>query len=96
VAGTVVVSGGGVSRGGSVLGPLRLILKTQLMSRFVRHNLTILSATPSGATLAELGQIIDSGAVTPVIDRTYPLSETVEAIHYVEIDHARAKVVITV
>jgi len=94
--GTVVLSGGGVSHGGSVLGPLRLILRTQLMSRFVRHNLTVLSATPTNATLAELGQIIDSGAVTPVVDRTYPLSETADAIHYVEIDHARAKVVITV
>ncbi|MFD1044246.1 zinc-binding dehydrogenase [Kibdelosporangium lantanae] len=94
--GTVVVSGGGVSRGGSLVGPLRLILKTQLVSRFVRHNLTVLTAEPTNATLAELARIIDSGAVTPVIDRTYPLSETAAAIHYVEFEHARAKVVITI
>jgi NADPH:quinone reductase-like Zn-dependent oxidoreductase len=94
--GTLVLSGGGVSTGGSLLGPLRLILRTQLASRFVRHNLTVLTTTPTSATLAEVAHIINSGAVTPVIDRTYPLSETVEAIRYVEVDHARAKVVITV
>jgi NADPH:quinone reductase-like Zn-dependent oxidoreductase len=34
--------------------------------------------------------------VTPVIDRTYPLAEAPAAVRYVELEHARAKVVITV
>ena len=43
-----------------------------------------------------LKDLIESGKVRPVIDRTYPLSETAEAIRYLETGHARAKVVITV
>ncbi|MBW1789956.1 MAG: zinc-binding dehydrogenase, partial [Deltaproteobacteria bacterium] len=40
--------------------------------------------------------LIESGKVTPVIDRTYPLSDTPEAFRYLEEDHARGKVVINV
>ena len=36
------------------------------------------------------------GKVTPVIDRSYPLSEVPEAIRYLEVEHAHAKVVINV
>jgi NADPH:quinone reductase-like Zn-dependent oxidoreductase len=38
---------------------------------------------------------MQSGKVTPVIDRTYPLSQIAEAIRYLEQGHARGKVVIT-
>ncbi len=41
-------------------------------------------------------ELIEAGKVTPVIDRTYPLSETAEAIRYLEEGHARGKIVITV
>ncbi len=43
-----------------------------------------------------LKELIESGKVTPVIDRMYPLSEVPEAIRYLEGGHARGKVVITV
>jgi NADPH:quinone reductase-like Zn-dependent oxidoreductase len=43
-----------------------------------------------------LAGLIEAGKVTPVIDRTYPLSETPEALRYLEAGHARGKVVITV
>jgi NADPH:quinone reductase-like Zn-dependent oxidoreductase len=95
-AGTLILSGGGVSRGGSLVGPLALILKGQVLSRLVRHRLLILTATPSRENLATLRELAESGKVTPVIDRTYPLSEVPEAIRYLEVEHARAKVVITV
>jgi NADPH:quinone reductase-like Zn-dependent oxidoreductase len=42
-----------------------------------------------------LGELIESGKLTPVIDRTYPLAEVPEAIRYLERGHARGKVVIT-
>lgn len=48
------------------------------------------------AWLAALRKLAESGKVTPVIDRTYPLIEVPEAIRYLEVEHARAKVVITV
>jgi NADPH:quinone reductase-like Zn-dependent oxidoreductase len=42
-----------------------------------------------------LGELIESGKLTPVIDRTYPLAEVPKAIRYLERGHARGKVVIT-
>jgi NADPH:quinone reductase-like Zn-dependent oxidoreductase len=39
---------------------------------------------------------MQSGKVTPVIDRTYPLSQIREAMAYLEAGHARGKVIITV
>jgi NADPH:quinone reductase-like Zn-dependent oxidoreductase len=43
-----------------------------------------------------LSDLMQTGKVTPVIDRTYKLSETAEAMRYFEEGHARGKVVITV
>jgi NADPH:quinone reductase-like Zn-dependent oxidoreductase len=94
--GTLVLSGGGVSRGGSMFGPMGLMLRGQLMSRFVHHRVLMLPAKPSKENLAALRELAESGKVTPVIDRTYPLNEAPEAIRYLEVEHARAKVVITV
>jgi NADPH:quinone reductase-like Zn-dependent oxidoreductase len=95
-AGVLVLSGGGVSEGGSMFGPLGLVIKGQFMSRFVRQRLLTVTAKPSKENLATLRDLIEAGNVVPVIDRTYRLSETPEAIRYVEVEHARAKVVIAV
>jgi NADPH:quinone reductase-like Zn-dependent oxidoreductase len=46
--------------------------------------------------LRPLTELIESGKVTPVIDRTYPLSEAAEAIRYVGSGRARGKVAISV
>jgi NADPH:quinone reductase-like Zn-dependent oxidoreductase len=43
-----------------------------------------------------LKELIEAGKVTPVIDRTYPLSEVPEAIRYMRDGRARGKVVISV
>ena len=94
--GTLILSGGGVSNGGSLIGPVGLIIRGQLVSRFVRHRLLVLTATPSTENLATLRELAESAKLTPVIDRTYPLSETPDAIRYLETGHARAKVVITI
>ncbi|ONI91818.1 NAD(P)-dependent alcohol dehydrogenase [Saccharothrix sp. ALI-22-I] len=94
--GTLVLSGGGVSDGGSLFGPVGLSVKGLLMSRFVRHRILALSVEINRDNLATLRELAESEMVTPVVDRTYSLSETPEAIRYLELDHARAKVVITV
>ena len=94
--GTLVLSGGGVSKGVSLVGPLGLIVKAQLLSPLVRQRLRVLTAQPSGRNLATLREFAESGKLTPVIDRTYALPEVPDAIRYVEAEHARAKVVITV
>jgi NADPH:quinone reductase-like Zn-dependent oxidoreductase len=95
-AGTLILSGGGVSRGGSLFGPMGLIIRGMAVARFVRHRLVQLAAVPSTQNLAVLTALIESGQVTPVIDRTYQLSEAASAIRYVEVEHARAKVVLVV
>ena len=46
--------------------------------------------------LIVLTELVEAGKITPVIDRTYPLSETAAAMRYLEEGHARGKVVITV
>lgn len=94
--GTIVLSGGGAFEGGSVIGPMGLLIRGQVMSRFARHRLLVLTATPGKENLATLRELADSGKLTPVIDRTYPLSEAPEAVRYLEGEHARSKVVITV
>ncbi|GAA2641744.1 NAD(P)-dependent alcohol dehydrogenase [Dactylosporangium fulvum] len=93
--GTLVLSGGGVSTGGSILGPFGLFAGGRLLSRFVRHRLLAPSATPNRHNLATLRELAEAGKLTPVVDRTYPLNRTPEAIRYLEVEHARAKVVIT-
>jgi NADPH:quinone reductase-like Zn-dependent oxidoreductase len=94
--GILLLSGGGVSEGGSLVGPIGLIIRGQLLSRLMRYRLAVPAAHPSADNLAALRELVESGKVTPVIDRTYPLSETADAIRYLEKEHARAKVVITV
>jgi NADPH:quinone reductase-like Zn-dependent oxidoreductase len=53
------------------------------------------SSGPNKGDLATLKELIEAGKITPVIDRTYSLSETPEAIRYLEEGHTRGKVVIT-
>jgi NADPH:quinone reductase-like Zn-dependent oxidoreductase len=52
-------------------------------------------AQPNNEDLVVLKQLIEVEKVTPVIDRTYPLSETPEAFRYLKKVHARGKIVIT-
>ena len=51
---------------------------------------------PSGSQLRELGSLIDSGAIRPIVDRVFPFQSTPEALAYVEEGHARGKVVVQV
>jgi len=97
--GTVVLSGGGVAANGRprVVGPMALAISGLVLSRIGRRHWvrTFTKIPPSRDHLATLRNLIESGNVAPVIDRTYPLSAVPDAIRYVEVDHARAKVVIS-
>ncbi|MER7895822.1 NAD(P)-dependent alcohol dehydrogenase [Streptomyces sp. NPDC096046] len=96
-SGTLVLSGGGMYEGGSVVGPMGLFLKRRIVAPFTRgQRLLEVSARQSWANLAVLRELAESGKIAPVVERTYPLSEAAEAIRYLEVEHARAKVVITV
>ena len=91
--GTLLLVGG---RGGPWLMGMGRTIRGMLLSPFVSQNLRFFVTTPSNADLLLLKELIEAGKVTPVIDRTYPLSETPEAVGYVYKGHAQGKVVITV
>jgi NADPH:quinone reductase-like Zn-dependent oxidoreductase len=72
------------------------VFKAFVLSAFVRQQGRPLVAVSNNEDLVVLKELIEAGKVTPVIDRTYPLSDTSEAFRYLEESHARGKVVITV
>ena len=72
------------------------IIKAFVTSLFVRQQGRPFVSTPKTEDLVTLKDLIESGKVTPVIDRTYTLPETPEAFRYLGEGHARGKVVITV
>ena len=78
-------------------GPAGLgrVFKMFVSSLFVRQQGRPFVSLPNNEDLVVLKELVDSGKVTPVIDRTYPLSETPEALGYVGEGHARGKVVIS-
>jgi NADPH:quinone reductase-like Zn-dependent oxidoreductase len=92
--GTLLPSSGDSS--GRWIGPLGRMLAAVALSPFVGQRLVPFLAKRSSDDLRALAELIDSGAVTPVIDRVYPLGDTPAAIRYLEQGHARGKVVITV
>jgi NADPH:quinone reductase-like Zn-dependent oxidoreductase len=90
----VLVGGEG---GGRWLGGFdRQILRAPAMSAFVSQKLRALISTEGQDDLLVVKELIEAGKVTPVIDRTYPLSEAPEAIRYLADGHGRGKVVVTV
>jgi NADPH:quinone reductase-like Zn-dependent oxidoreductase len=91
--GTLVVVGG---RPGNWIGPMLPPLKALTVSPFVGQRLLPMLATQNRDDLLVLKELIESGKVTPVVDRTYPLREAAEAFRYVEAGHAPGKVVIRI
>ena len=92
--GTLVPNGGGFDNhwfasGGRVIG-------AHVLKRFVSHKLRPFVVSPKFEDLVFLKELIEAGKLTPVIDRTFPLSEASQAIGHVEEGHARGKVAITV
>ena len=83
----------GVKLGGEE-GPFRRLFKVLLLSPFVSQRLVFFIASMRQADLLSLKELIEAGKVTPLIDRSYKLSEGAEAIRYLEEGHARGKVVV--
>ena len=93
-AGRLVVVAAGRGPG----GPVTRLLGALVRSRLLRQRVVAFIAAPTGfdENLQTLRGLLEDGRLKPVIDRTYPLSETAAAIPYLESGHARGKVVITV
>ncbi len=92
--GTLVVIGG--ETGGRWLAGTDRQLRALALSPFIGQTLRTFVATERTEDLKVLTELIGSGRVTPVIDRTYPLAELPAAIRHMQDGRSRGKVVITV
>ena len=90
-SGTLISNGGGHSD-----GKLGRTVRTMLASMVVRRQAGPTVKTQNHGDLVALKDLVEAGKVTPVIDRTYSLTETPEAIGHVAAGHARGTVVIAV
>jgi NADPH:quinone reductase-like Zn-dependent oxidoreductase len=86
----------GAPRRGQWIGPVVGMAKLVLLSPLVSQRLLFFLARENKADLEVVRDLLESGKVTPVIDRTYGLAEVPEAIAYLEEGHAQGKVVISV
>ena len=81
--------------GGQWFGTSGTMITTAAASMFGRQQLGPAIKFQNRADLLDLKELIEAGKVTPVIDRTYPLAQTGEAIGHVGDGHAQGTVVIS-
>jgi NADPH:quinone reductase-like Zn-dependent oxidoreductase len=79
----------------SLIGLLAPLIKTLLLSVFVSQKAIPFIGKPSHDDLTLFGELIATGKLQPVIDRSYTLREVPDAVRHVEEGHARGKVLIT-
>jgi len=91
--GTLLANGAPVS---GWVGGLGRPAKAFVLSLFVRQQGRPFVSLPNKEDLATLKELAEAGKVTPVIDRTYPLSQTHEAMAHVGEGHAQGTTIITV
>jgi len=91
----VLIGGGGASDQG-FLGGLGKALWAMVFSKFVHQQMGMMMADANHNDLTVLADMMQSGKLKPVIDRTYKLDQVPEAIRYVEQGHARGKVIVAV
>jgi NADPH:quinone reductase-like Zn-dependent oxidoreductase len=85
-----------VMTGGSGAQMLQAMTLGPIMSLTGSKKLGYVSMKQNKKDLAFVKDLLEGGEITPIIDRTYPLSEVPEAIRYLEEGHARGKIVISV
>jgi NADPH:quinone reductase-like Zn-dependent oxidoreductase len=92
--GTLILNSG--ESGGHWIGAFGRVLKAKSLTPFVSQKMVTFTVKPNMKDMEVLKQLIESGEVTPVIDRTYSLSEVPEALRYLEEGRTRGKTVIRV
>lgn len=90
--GTLIPNSG---RGGRWLGPIGRILTARVLSGFTRQRLRPFMSVEKHQDLLALADLLATGQVRPVIDRTYPLEDAADALRHVADGHTRGKVVVT-
>ena len=93
--GKYIMIGGGGPNDSRWVGPFGRVIHALLVSPFISQKMGMMMADANQKDLIVLGDLMQSGKVKPVIDRTYKLSQVPAAIEYLEQGHARGKVVIT-
>jgi len=88
---TFIIVGGAK---GNWLGPMMGPIKALLLSPFVDQEFVMIIAEQRAVDLVTLGELMQAGAMTPVIDSRYPLSEVPAALRHSEDGHARGKIII--
>lgn len=78
------------------IGGIGQFLRQLVLSPFVSQRMAPRDSKEIKDPLGFLKELIKTGKISPVVDRTFPLSEVPEAIRYLEEGHAQGKVVITV
>jgi len=91
--GTLVIVG--AENAGNWLG-IRRQLRAAALSPLVRQRLGFFISKERSRDLEELRKLLETGAVSPVVDRTFPLDQVPEAIRYLRDGRARGKIVIAV
>jgi NADPH:quinone reductase-like Zn-dependent oxidoreductase len=93
--GALVLSGGGSSGQGRLVGPLRLLVWGQVYGSIRGLRVLTPQAAPDAGLLARIADLASTGQVVPVVDRRFRLEDAADAIRYMEVQHARGKVVVT-
>jgi NADPH:quinone reductase-like Zn-dependent oxidoreductase len=94
-SGKYLAVGGGGPDANPWIGPFITPVKAMVVSWFVDQDMGMFLSHGSGEDLAVLAGQMEQGRVVPVIDRSYPLAETAEAMDYLETGRARGKVIVT-
>jgi NADPH:quinone reductase-like Zn-dependent oxidoreductase len=82
--------------GGGNKQMLEAIFSAPLTAMGSNKKFEMFLAQPNSQDLEFIVELIEAGKVKPVIDRTYPLAQTADAIRYLEEGHAKGKVVVTI
>ncbi len=85
-----------LSSGQGRLNGVGRILQAVLLDPLVKERLAVFTTRENGADLATVAGMLADGRIRPVIDRTYPLSETPAAYRHLETGHTRGKIVIAI
>lgn len=94
--GKLVTIGGGGPEEQGFIGPLIKPLKKLILKPLVTQEVASMLARMNQNDLTILADLIQTGKITPVIDKTYAFGELPEAMRYLETGRARGKVVVTV
>jgi NADPH:quinone reductase-like Zn-dependent oxidoreductase len=91
--GTLVIVGG---EGGGKLTGMGRQVRALMLSPFVSQRLTMLVPKENHADLERLAELIEDGAVTPTLDREYPLEQAADAMRQLVAGKVHGKLAITI